>query len=51
MPLLQSSSKAALRMNIAELIKAGHKPDQAAAVAYKILREQGGNDKTKGASK
>ena len=35
MPLKPGSSQQAISQNIAELIKAGHKPDQAAAIAYK----------------
>lgn len=35
MPLKQGSSKAIIEANIKELIEAGHKPDQAAAIAYK----------------
>ena len=35
MPLQKGSSKAVIEANIKELIDAGHKPDQAAAIAYK----------------
>ena len=35
MPLAKGNSKEVIEKNIAELIKAGHKPDQAAAIAYK----------------
>ncbi|NTG00100.1 DUF2213 domain-containing protein [Agrobacterium rhizogenes] len=39
MPLAQGSSREVISRNIAELIGAGHKPEQAAAIAY---REAGG---------
>ena len=35
MPLKRGSSQATVSANIAELVRAGHKPDQAAAIAYK----------------
>lgn len=35
MPIRQGSSREDISANIAELIRAGHKPDQAAAIAYK----------------
>ena len=35
MPLEKGSSKEVISKNIAELIKAGHKKDQAVAIAYK----------------
>jgi predicted NAD-dependent protein-ADP-ribosyltransferase YbiA (DUF1768 family) len=35
-PLQQGSSKAALSKNIATEIRAGKKPDQAAAIAYSV---------------
>jgi hypothetical protein len=35
MPLKPGHSSAVIRSNIAELVKAGHKPDQAAAIAYR----------------
>lgn len=37
--LSEGSSKEVIEKNIAELIKAGHKPDQAAAIAYKEAGE------------
>ena len=36
MPLKKSKSKKAFEYNIAELIRAGHPADQAAAIAHKI---------------
>jgi len=39
MPLAQGSSREVISRNIAELIRAGHKPDQAAAVAYREAGE------------
>lgn len=39
MPLEKGSSKEVISRNIAELIRAGHKPDQAAAIAYKEAGE------------
>jgi len=38
MPLNKSTSKEAFKSNVAELIKAGHDPKQAEAIAYKIKR-------------
>lgn len=35
MPLAKGKSKDVISANIAELIRSGHKPDQAAAIAYK----------------
>jgi hypothetical protein len=35
MPLAKGSSKAVISGNIAELVRAGHAPKQAAAIAYK----------------
>lgn len=45
MPLLQGSSQRSVSANIGELINSGHKPDQAAAIAYKTAR---GNDNQTG---
>lgn len=39
MPLEQSGSKKALQKNIATEINAGKKPDQAAAIAYSVQRQ------------
>lgn len=39
MPLTKSASKAALKKNIAAEIRAGKKPDQAAAIAYSVQRK------------
>ncbi len=39
MPLSKGSSNKTRSANIAELIKAGHSRDQAAAIAYKQQRE------------
>lgn len=39
MPLEKGKSQEVISRNIAELIKAGHKPDQAAAIAYKEAGE------------
>lgn len=36
MPLIQSNSKTARRKNIASLIKEGHTPEEAVAIAYSI---------------
>ena len=38
MPLNKSTSEEAFKSNVAELIKAGHDPKQAEAIAYKIKR-------------
>jgi len=38
MPLIKSSSKGALRKNIAAEVKSGKKPAQAAAIAYSVKR-------------
>jgi len=38
MPLVKSSSKSALRKNIAAEINSGKKPAQAAAIAYSVKR-------------
>lgn len=42
MPLIKSQSAAALRRNIAELVKAGYKPTQ----AYAIAKDTQGKAKT-----
>lgn len=39
MPLGKGYSKASVSKNIAELIKAGRKPKQAAAIAFSIARD------------
>lgn len=39
MPLIKSSSDAARSKNVAEMIRSGHKPDQAVAAAYSTQRE------------
>lgn len=39
MPLKQGSSQKVISENIGELIKAGHKPKQAAAIAYREAGE------------
>lgn len=39
MPLKKSPSKKAFKKNIAEEIKAGKKPSQAAAIAYSVQRK------------
>jgi len=39
MPLKKGTSKKVLRENIAELIRAGHKRDQAVAIAYAQRRK------------
>ena len=38
MPLNKSTSEEAFKSNVAELIRAGHDPKQAEAIAYKIKR-------------
>lgn len=38
MPLAKGSSPDVISANIGELIRSGHKPDQAAAIAYKVAR-------------
>lgn len=40
MPLLEGDSKETIEANIAELIKAGHSPEQAAAIAYSHARKR-----------
>lgn len=42
-PLREGSSRETISANIAELVRAGHKPDQAAAIAYKEARKSGGD--------
>ncbi len=44
MPLNHAHGKKARSENIAELIRAGHSPEQAAAIAYKINGEDGTSD-------
>ena len=44
MPLVKGKSDKSRSKNIAELIKAGHKPSQAAAIAYKTQREAESKD-------
>ncbi len=39
MPLIQSGSEEAIRENIARLIREGKSPEEAAAIAYRIARE------------
>jgi len=39
MPLAPGKSDKAISGNIAELIRAGHDPKQAAAIAYRVARE------------
>ena len=39
MPLQKGCNKAALQANVKELIKAGHKPNQAIAIAYKEQKD------------
>lgn len=46
MPLAKGNSKEIVSKNIAELIKAGHTPEQAAAIAYKEARDEGTSRKT-----
>jgi hypothetical protein len=48
MPLKKGSSKATISHNIAEMIKAGHKPSQAIAAAYS---NAGKSNKKKGRKK
>lgn len=48
MPLLEGSSKAIIQSNIAEMIKAGHEPNQAIAAAYSNARKDSGIDSEKG---
>lgn len=45
MPLKQGSSEAVVSSNIAELIRAGHKPDQAKAIAYREAGKDAANGK------
>lgn len=40
MPLQHSSSEAAFKSNVAEMIRAGHPRDQALAAAYRVKRER-----------
>jgi len=42
MPLVKSKSKSALQKNIAEEIKSGKKPSQAAAIGYSVQRKATG---------
>ena len=44
MPLEQGSSRASISKNIATEIKAGKKPDQAAAIAYSIAGKSRAKD-------
>ena len=44
MPLIQSSSKEAFNKNIAAEIKSGKSPEQSAAIAYSVQRENRDND-------
>lgn len=39
MPLVQGGSEEAIRENIARLIREGKSPEEAAAIAYRIARE------------
>ena len=39
MPLSKGKSKAAISKNIAELVRSGRKPAQAAAIAYSVARK------------
>ena len=39
MPLLKGNSQETIQSNIAELIKAGHEPKQASAIAYRAAGE------------
>ena len=43
MPLKKGSSDQVFKYNISELIKSGHKPSQAAAIAYEV--QQSGKKK------
>lgn len=48
MPLKKGSSKATISANIRELIRFGHEPKQAVAIAYKeARRSSGGKGKKK----
>jgi hypothetical protein len=38
-PLAKGSSQKTISQNIGELIRAGHDPRQAAAIAYRVARE------------
>jgi hypothetical protein len=40
LPLIKSKSKEALKKNIAQLIKDGYDPKQAAAIAYNIRKKK-----------
>ncbi|GAC1042268.1 DUF2213 domain-containing protein [Rhizobium sp. No.120] len=46
MPLQAGSSQATISANIAELVRAGHKPDQAAAIAYREAGETRDDDES-----
>jgi hypothetical protein len=48
MPLTPGSSEATISHNIAEMIRAGHPADQAAAAAYREARETRQNDEPGG---
>ncbi len=48
MPLKKGGSKKVIQANIAELIKSGRKPDQAAAIAYDKAGKSKGKSKKKG---
>lgn len=39
MPLMSGTAKAIISRNIAELIRSGRKPNQAAAIAYSVARK------------
>ena len=39
MPLIKSASKEAFARNMAELIRSGRKPKQAAAISYDVKRD------------
>lgn len=45
MPLKKGKSRSTISYNIAEMIRSGHPPDQAAAAAYSIARKAGLKDK------